>query len=166
MWMYLWIALWVTIVFSYMKTSVVLYIYSGGQNNGNTEKLRNIICLCWLHWKNFSWQHWMFFFHLFTFCNALVSELVIVLSDSPCERIGKLQTCLILKGERCWCMFSWSIYDKTAMLLGISRATTSKAVYIYIYICIYGSELILSCPQGGKWKWLRDNDGIKEKQLQ
>jgi hypothetical protein len=24
--------------------------------------------LCWLHWKNFSWQHWIFFFRLCTLC--------------------------------------------------------------------------------------------------
>jgi hypothetical protein len=29
-----------------------------------------------------------------------VSTLVVVLSDSPCERIGKWETCLILKEDR------------------------------------------------------------------
>jgi hypothetical protein len=42
----------------------------------------------------------MLFFRLFTFCNARVSELVIVLSDSPCERIGKYKTFPILKEDR------------------------------------------------------------------
>jgi hypothetical protein len=37
---------------------------------------------------------------LFTLCSARVSELVIVLSDNPCERIGKWETCLILKESR------------------------------------------------------------------
>jgi hypothetical protein len=46
-----------------------------------------------------SWQHWKFF-RLFALCNARVSALVIVLSDSPCEGIGKLDTCLILKEDR------------------------------------------------------------------
>jgi hypothetical protein len=27
----------------------MLYYTGAGQNNGNTKKLRNIICLCWLH---------------------------------------------------------------------------------------------------------------------
>jgi hypothetical protein len=40
------------------------------------------------------------FFHLFTLCNARFSELVIVLSDSPCERIGKWETRPILKEDR------------------------------------------------------------------
>jgi hypothetical protein len=29
------------------------------------------------------------FFRLFTLCNVRVSALVVLLSDSPCERIGK-----------------------------------------------------------------------------
>jgi hypothetical protein len=32
-------------------------------------------------------------------CSARVSALVIVLSDSPCERSGQLETCLILKED-------------------------------------------------------------------
>jgi hypothetical protein len=40
------------------------------------------------------------FFSFFTLCSARVSELVIVLSDSPCERIGKWETCPILKEDR------------------------------------------------------------------
>jgi hypothetical protein len=38
--------------------------------------------------KKFGWQHGMFF-HLFTFCSARVRALMIVLSDSLCEIIGK-----------------------------------------------------------------------------
>jgi hypothetical protein len=64
-------------------------IYRGEQNNGNTKKLRNRIRLCWLHWKYFNWHHWIFFFHLFRHCSSRVTALVIVLSDSPCERIEK-----------------------------------------------------------------------------
>jgi hypothetical protein len=37
------------------------------------------------------------FFRLFTLCSAPVSAIVIVLSESPCERIGKWETCPILK---------------------------------------------------------------------
>jgi hypothetical protein len=69
-------------------------------NNGNTKRLRNRIYLCWLHWKNFSWQHWMLFFRLFTFCSDRASALLIVLNDSWCETIGKLETCPIMKENR------------------------------------------------------------------
>jgi hypothetical protein len=41
-----------------------------------------------------------FSFPLFTLCSARVSSLVIVLSDSPCERIGKWETFLFLKEDR------------------------------------------------------------------
>jgi hypothetical protein len=82
-------------------------IYTGGgQNNGNTMKLRNRIWLCWLRWKNFSWQHWTFFFRLFTLCSARVSALGIVLSDSPCERIGKWETVQFWKRKDHWCALS------------------------------------------------------------
>jgi hypothetical protein len=40
------------------------------------------------------------FFRLFTICSARVSALVIVLSDSLYERIGKLETCPILKEDK------------------------------------------------------------------
>jgi hypothetical protein len=40
------------------------------------------------------------FFHLFTLCSARVSSLVIVLSDRSFERIGKWETCQILKEDR------------------------------------------------------------------
>jgi hypothetical protein len=39
-------------------------------------------------------------FRLFPLCSAHVSALVIVLSGSPCERIGKWETCPILKENR------------------------------------------------------------------
>jgi hypothetical protein len=65
-----------------------------------TKKLRKRMCLCWPQSKNFSWQHCMFFFCLFTLCSAHVSGIVIVMSDSPCERIGKWKTCLIFKEGR------------------------------------------------------------------
>jgi hypothetical protein len=34
------------------------------------------------------------------YCSAHVSALVIILSDSSCERIGKWETCPILKEDR------------------------------------------------------------------
>jgi hypothetical protein len=40
------------------------------------------------------------FFHLFTLCGARVSALVIVLSDSPCERIGKMGDLSDLESEQ------------------------------------------------------------------
>jgi hypothetical protein len=52
---------------------VCVYIYMGGQNNGNTKKLRNIICVGYN--EKSSWQHWMFF-RLFTLCSARVSAFV------------------------------------------------------------------------------------------
>jgi hypothetical protein len=42
----------------------------------------------------------MFFFRLFTLCSARISALVIVVSDSPCERIGNWGTCPMLKEDR------------------------------------------------------------------
>jgi hypothetical protein len=42
----------------------------------------------------------MFFFRLFPLCSARASALVIVLSDSPSERIGNWETCPILKEDR------------------------------------------------------------------
>jgi hypothetical protein len=42
----------------------------------------------------------LMFFRLFTLCSAHASALVIVLSNSPCERIGKWETCPILKEDR------------------------------------------------------------------
>jgi hypothetical protein len=44
---------------------------------------------------------------MFTFCSACVSALVMALSDSPCERIGKWETCPIWKRTDHWCAFSW-----------------------------------------------------------
>jgi hypothetical protein len=39
-------------------THIHTYVYVGGvQNINSTKKLRNLICLCWIHWKNFSWRH-------------------------------------------------------------------------------------------------------------
>jgi hypothetical protein len=70
----------------------------------------------------------MLFFHLFTIHSAHVSALVIVLSDSPCERIRKWETCLILKevGAR---LAETSVTSAT--LLGVSRVTVSKVMLAY-----------------------------------
>jgi hypothetical protein len=59
--------------------------------------------------KELSWQH----FHLFTLYSACISALVIVLSDSLCERIRKWETCLVLKEDT----FSWGICDKNSYII-------------------------------------------------
>jgi hypothetical protein len=71
----------------------------------------------------------MLTFRLFTLCSARVSALVIVLSDSPCERIGKLETFErepIVDGR-----LAAAGVIKTATLLGVSRATVSKVMSAY-----------------------------------
>jgi hypothetical protein len=46
------------------------------QNNGNTKKFKNrFFFLYWVHWKNFSWKHWMCFFRSFTLCSACDSAV-------------------------------------------------------------------------------------------
>jgi hypothetical protein len=80
------------------KTSLVTDITEGGQYNEKTEKLRNITCIGYIQ-NNIIWQYSMFF-RVFTFCSARVSALMIVLSDSLCERIGKSETCPILEEDR------------------------------------------------------------------
>jgi hypothetical protein len=103
-----------------------------GKNDGNTKKLRNRICLRWLHWKNFGCKHWMFFSHLFTFCTARVSALMIVLSDSPCERIGKWETCPILEKDTSLVrVYLEHLRQKIAALLSVSRATVSVVMSAY-----------------------------------
>jgi hypothetical protein len=92
------------------------------------ETLRNWgdkISLFWLHWKNFSWQHWLLFFPLFTLCSTRVSALVIVLKYSPYEKWGNRRL------VRFWCAFNWNICDKTATLLVVSRATVSEVMSAY-----------------------------------
>jgi hypothetical protein len=42
----------------------------------------------------------LMFVRLFVLCSARVSALVIMLSGSPCERIGKWEPCPILKKVR------------------------------------------------------------------
>jgi hypothetical protein len=67
----------------------------GGQNNGNTKKLRNRICVGYIEITAVG--NTEYFLRLFLLCSACTSALRIVLSGSPCERIGKLETCPILK---------------------------------------------------------------------
>jgi hypothetical protein len=67
--------------------------------------------------------------NLFTLCSAHVSALVVVLSDSPCERIRKWDLSDFERGQIC--AFSWSICDKTATLLSASRVKVSKVMSSY-----------------------------------
>jgi hypothetical protein len=62
----------------------------------------------------------MFFFPLFTHCSAHVSTLVIVLSGRPRERIGKWETCPILREQ-----------IAGARLTGVPRATVSEVMSAY-----------------------------------
>jgi hypothetical protein len=70
---------------------------------------------------------------LFTLCNACVSALVIRLSGSPCERIGRWETCPIFErgqivGEH---LAGGASLTETAALLGVSRVTVSKVMSAY-----------------------------------
>jgi hypothetical protein len=72
-------------------------VYAGsGQNNGNTTKLRNRICVGYterIQVGNIQCYS--------SFClPSVVLVSVIVLSDSPCERIGKSNIYPVLKADR------------------------------------------------------------------
>jgi hypothetical protein len=54
------------------------------------------------------------FFNSFTLCNARVSALVIVLSDSPRERIGKCETSPVLKEDIVGARLARASVTKTA----------------------------------------------------
>jgi hypothetical protein len=69
-------SLWDIIMCSLVKVNRSFCYTGSEQNNGNTKKLRNWICVCGLHWKNFGWKHWNFF-SLFRFCSACVSKVII-----------------------------------------------------------------------------------------
>jgi hypothetical protein len=74
--------------------------------------------------KKISLQHLMFFSRLFTICSALVSALVTVFSDSPCERIGKWEIRPITKDDiLLGARLAGASVTKPATLLSLSRAT-------------------------------------------
>jgi hypothetical protein len=88
--------------FSYFVICIIVLIhawnfrfrYRGGQNTGNPKKL-NRVCVGESERNSVG----------NTECSSvrlhsLVTALVIVLSDSPCERIGKLEAHPILKEDR------------------------------------------------------------------
>jgi hypothetical protein len=69
------------------------------------------------------------FFSVCLCCIVLVSKHWWLCWVAVCERTGKWEASPIFwKRTDHWCMFSWSICDKTATLLGVSRATVSKVI--------------------------------------
>jgi hypothetical protein len=78
------------IILSFLLPSFIYKIH--GQNNGYT-KLRNRICVGYNERTSVSNTECS---SVCLHCSACVSALVNVLSDSPGERIGEWETCLIL----------------------------------------------------------------------
>jgi hypothetical protein len=80
----------------------------GGQNNGNTKKLRNRFCFGYTERSSVGST---MFFRLFTLCSARVSALMTVLIDNPCElENGRLVR--FWRRTNHWCTFSLSICDQ------------------------------------------------------
>jgi hypothetical protein len=86
----------------------------------------------------------MSFFCLLTLRSARVSILVIVLSDTLHERIGKWKTCLILKED-----FSWNICDKNGHII---RCIESNSFYDYVGIHDSSEDIISK-----KEQWVKIN---------
>jgi hypothetical protein len=99
----------------------------------------------WLHWNNFSWQHWTFF-RLFALRSARVGTPVIVLSDSPCERIGKWRDFSYFeRGQTVGACLAGISVTKTATLLRVSRAIVCEVMSTY--------------TNHGKATWAKRNSG-------
>jgi hypothetical protein len=60
-------------------------------------------------------------------CVSLLVILVMMLSDSPCERTRKWETCPILKEDRSLMRVAGASVTKTVKL-GVSRATVSEVM--------------------------------------
>jgi hypothetical protein len=73
------------------------------------------------------------FFHLFLLCSACVKALVIVLSRSQCERIGKMGDLSDFESEHIVgaCLSGASVTN-IATLLGVSSAKVSKIMVAYM----------------------------------
>jgi hypothetical protein len=126
-----WIEYW-THLLAYTDAFVIIfYSYTvnyrrGEQNYGNTNKLRNRICFGYIERTSVGSTECSP-----TVCLHSVSALVIVLSDSPCERIGNGRHVRFWKMADCCFAFNWSICGKPSTLLGVSRATVSKVMSAY-----------------------------------
>jgi hypothetical protein len=89
--------------YNYIHACIHTYPHTGGrQNNGNTKKLRNRIFFCVGYIEGTPVGK----IERCTVCLhsvvVRVSALMILLSDSPCERMGKWKSCPILKEDRPW----------------------------------------------------------------
>jgi transposase len=74
----------------------------------------------------------MIFFRLFTLCSARVSALGMVLSDSPCETIGKKGDLSDFeRGQIVCARLDGASLTKIATLLGVPKATVSKVMSAY-----------------------------------
>jgi hypothetical protein len=104
-------------------------IYRGGEKIIETLRNWGIEFFC-IGYIERTAQHRMFF-RLFTLCSAHVSALMIVLSDRPCERIGKWETCPILKEDIVGALLAGASMIKTATLWGVSRAAASNVMSVY-----------------------------------
>jgi hypothetical protein len=73
---------------------------------------------------------------------------VTVLIDSPWERIGKRETCLIVKEDRSLAYnLARASATKTDTFLGVSRATVPKVMSAYT-----NHEKTISAKRNGGWK--------------
>jgi len=111
--------------------------------DGQIMETDNIgIKLCWLHFKNISC---IFCYSFVCLCCAVpVSVNYRLCLVTVCVRV--LQNGRLLRFSKrsyCWCMFSWSICNKTATLLGVSRAAVSKVMMTYILIWAAVSSILL-----------------------
>jgi hypothetical protein len=98
-----------------------------GQNNGNTNKLRNGICVGYIERTSVGNTECSS-----SLCLHCVSALVIVLSDSPVKKSENGRLVRFCKRTDRRCAFRWSICDKNCHIIRyISRATVSKVMSAY-----------------------------------
>jgi hypothetical protein len=95
-------------------------MYRGGQNNGNTKKVRNRILFILATLKELQLATLNDLPFVFTLCSG---QFVSVLSDSLCKRIGNWETCSILKEDIVGARLAGAFVTETATLLGVSRVT-------------------------------------------
>jgi hypothetical protein len=86
--------------------------------------------MCWLHWKNIRWQHWMFLV-LFIVCSGRVSALLIVLSCPP-GRFGKWEDLSgFERGQIVGACLPGASVARNAAMLDVARATVSQVMSAY-----------------------------------